>query len=254
MLRTVCTLTWWSGPDGYEVFFNRDELRSRPEALAPVIDSVDGVHFVAPIDSPSGGTWLLANEHGVTLAILNLYERELPELPGAVFRSRGLLLRGLASCSTLEEAGDRLHREIVAECNAFTLLGFDQGPDRAGFRAWRWMHDRETLSGPGPEVEMPVCSSSFNTLQVIAARKQTFADIRARTTGECGPDQLAAFHHFDNGGHPSAETVLMRRADARTLSISCVRVCPRKVRFEYEIVPAEGAPSGRIEVCELARR
>jgi len=251
LLRVVCTLTWWNGHDGYEVFFNRDERRTRPEAFPPAIDEADGVRFVAPVDQPSGGTWLLANEAGLTLAILNLYERELPELPGAVFRSRGLLLKGLASCRTLEEVAERLHAEAVAQCNAFTLLGFDTGASDGGLRIWRWQHDRERIIGPDEEPEMPICSSSFSAERVIAARKRIFAAMRAE--GEAGPRWLDRFHHFDGVGHPSAETILMRRDDARTLSISRVRVGDGMIRFEYETVP-DGEPGSSKVFCELPRR
>jgi len=247
----VCTLTWWSGRDGYEVFFNRDELRTRPEALPPAIDGADGVRFVAPIDRPSGGTWLLANEAGLTLAILNLYEKELPELPGAVFRSRGLLLMGLASCRRLEEVAERLHAEAVAQCNAFTLLGFDLGGIDGALRIWRWQHDRERITGPDDQPEMPVCSSSFSAERVIAARKRIFATMKSE--GEPGPEWLNRFHHFDNAGSPSAETVLMRRDDARTLSISRVQVGGASVRFDYECVPDFETGASKL-VCELARR
>ena len=247
---SVCTLTWWSGPSGYEVFFNRDELRTRGAAEPPAVQSQAGVQFIAPVDQPSGGTWLLANEHGLTLAILNLYERELPEIPGAVFRSRGLLLRSLADCRSLEEVADRLHREAVSLCNAFTMLGFDQaGP--GALRVWRWAHDRESLTGPDREPAMPVCSSSFQAERVIAARKRLFAEMAGGERVE--PELLGRYHHFDQGGAPSAETVLMRRPDARTLSISRVRVTAERVRFEYEEIPEDGVPKGEVIVTELAR-
>ncbi|RFC46541.1 MAG: Transport and Golgi organization 2 [Verrucomicrobia bacterium] len=246
----MCTLTWWNGPGRYDVFFNRDELCSRGRAEPPLLQCLDGVRFLAPVDRPSGGTWLLANEAGVTLAILNLYEKELPEIPGAAFRSRGLLLRGLADCESLEEVAGRLGRNSVSLCNAFTLLGFDQGGPE-GFRVWRWTHDRERLSGPELDPTMPICSSSFAAEQVIAARRRAFQAIVPPDRTD--PERLLAFHHDDNRGQPSAETVLMRRTDARTLSISRVRVAPERVCFEYEEVPEEGGTSGAFASVELDR-
>ena len=250
----MCTLTWWNGQDGYEVFFNRDERLTRAEALPPVVDSWNGVRFVAPVDRPSGGTWLLANEYGLTLAILNLYEHELLDVPGEILRSRGLLLRGLASCTRLEDVGDRLHAEGVSECNAFTLIGFDTGPSGADFRVWRWRHDRERLVGPEDAPEMPVCSSSYDPERVIASRRKIFGDFRKTIGGEADPKLLARYHRYDREGQASADTVLMRRSDARTLSISRVTVGKRWIRFGYEVVPPEGPLLGQVEVCELARR
>lgn len=246
----MCTLTWWSAPDGYEVFFNRDELRTRGGATPPSLQIWQGMRFLAPLDRPSGGTWLLANQAGVTLAILNLYERELPEIPGAVYRSRGLFLRSLADCRSLEEVAGRLGRDPVNHCNAFTLLGFDQS-GAAGFRVWRWIHDRERLSGPDPDPAMPVCSSSVDTVRVVEARRRAFGEIVRHDRS--GPESLWAFHHFDQGGRPSADTVLMCRPDARTLSISRVRVGPDRVRFAYEEIPEAGVGPGEPVIVELER-
>ena len=248
----MCTLTWWNGPDGYEVFFNRDERRTRLEALPPCVDVRNGVRFVAPVDQPSGGTWLLANERGVTLAILNLYERERMEPPAEGFHSRGLLLRSLADCGDLDEVSQRLRAARMADYNAFTLIGFDLGRPDGVLRVWRWQHDGESLVGPDEQPEMPVCSSSFAPERVIASRQQIFAELRA--AAEVRPGLLQSFHRFDRGGQPSPETVLMRRPDARTLSISRVRIETGRIRFEYEPVPEEGEPAAEATVCELDRR
>ena len=55
----MCTLTWWrdgSGSGTYEVFFNRDEKKTRSVAEPPKIISDYGLEFVAPIDPDGGGT------------------------------------------------------------------------------------------------------------------------------------------------------------------------------------------------------
>ncbi len=98
---------------------------------------------------------------------------------------------------------------------------------------------------------MPVCSSSFQAGRVIAARKRVFAEMAAGERVE--PGLLKRFHHFDQDGAPTAETVLMRRADARTLSISRVCVTGERVRLEYEEVPPEGEPAGAVMITELRR-
>jgi len=232
----MCTLTWWRGANAYEVFFNRDERVTRPEALPPEIGECAGVRFVAPVDIPSGGTWIFGNEAGVTLAILNYYEKEEPDPPEGLFRSRGQLVWSLASCTSLEEVGERLAEIDPAQWNAFTILAFDEGRGGAsGMRVWKWVHDREALRGPERAPSMPVSSSSFDPERVVAARLRAFA--RLVPAGEpVEPDGLERYHHWDGEGRPGPETVVMQRPDARTWSISRVRMTPGQVTFVYEAV------------------
>ena len=67
----MCTLTWRTAGGGYEVFFNRDERRTRPPARPPAVHRAAGVSYVSPIDAEAGGTWLAVNELGTTLALEN---------------------------------------------------------------------------------------------------------------------------------------------------------------------------------------
>jgi hypothetical protein len=101
---------------------------------------------------------------------------------------------------------------------------------------------------------MPVCSSSHDPERVIASRRKIFGDFQKATGGKVEPEVLARYHRYDREGQASADTVLMRRSDARTLSISHVTVGKLSIRFGYEVVPPEGPLRGQVEVCELARR
>ena len=110
----VCTVTWLREPSGYRLFFNRDELRSRLEAEPPRRHegrAADGaaVAFLAPVDGDHGGTWIAANEHGVTVGLVNGYRRADASAPADV-RSRGLLVRDLAGCRSVREGGGRRSR------------------------------------------------------------------------------------------------------------------------------------------------
>ena len=93
----MCTLTW-RDQDGLEVFFNRDELKTRSRAEPPRTHvSPNGTRFLAPIDPDAGGTWMLANEHGVVICLLNRWHEE----EGQSFqKSRGLIVTELADCKS----------------------------------------------------------------------------------------------------------------------------------------------------------
>ena len=52
----MCTLTWWRESAGsYEVYFNRDERKTRAMAEPPRLREREGVSFLAPIDPDGGG-------------------------------------------------------------------------------------------------------------------------------------------------------------------------------------------------------
>jgi len=48
----MCTLTWLITPEGYEVFFNRDEQKIRPQAISPTWDPV--LKAIYPVDTQGG--------------------------------------------------------------------------------------------------------------------------------------------------------------------------------------------------------
>lgn len=49
----MCSVTWSLSDTGYQVFFNRDEQRSRALALPPAIYDRQGVAVMMPLD-PQG--------------------------------------------------------------------------------------------------------------------------------------------------------------------------------------------------------
>ena len=79
------------GEAGYTLLFNRDELRTRGPEIAPSETRTDsGVRYVAPTDSDAGGTWIAANEHGVSVALLNGVESRGSERGGTSRGARAL--------------------------------------------------------------------------------------------------------------------------------------------------------------------
>ena len=68
----MCTVTFIVRRRGYCLGMNRDEKLTRPIALPPLKATVDGRTVLAPSE-PGGGTWIAANDHGTTLALINWY-------------------------------------------------------------------------------------------------------------------------------------------------------------------------------------
>ena len=225
----MCTVSWILRPDGYDVFFNRDELRSRRPAEPPRTDERDGVRVLAPRDGDHGGTWLAVNAHGVTVGMVNGYPPDCPPAPQPGKRSRGLLLLDLATSATTAAVRARLAEISLADYAAFTLVAFGRGEPVI---AALW--DRVRLTWRPAPVTMPLCSSSHRTAEVEASRRAVFA----RCPPAAGsPETWLPAYHAGHVPERGAFSVCMHRDDAQTVSYSHVVVDAARATFAYQPGP-----------------
>ncbi|TXH73994.1 NRDE family protein [Thiobacillus sp.] len=229
----MCTLTWKPLDDGYALFFNRDELRSRPTAQPPDIHLRDGIRFIAPLDPQGGGSWLLVNEYGLSVALLNHYPDEpRAEFPAKV--SRGALVMAAATSAMVEDAVARIAAMTLSACAPFRWVAADSL--RARLLVWdgRRLEHQHLDSGGAM-----LTSSSWRTKMVEAARLDRLHH-QLGTVRDADVHGIALFHRHRDVDDP-ARSVCMARPDACTQSISCIRVTPSEAMFAYEAVPAEAS-------------
>jgi len=228
----MCTVSWAAQKGGYRLFFNRDELRSRPFAEPPEIWNADSAgQFIAPRDPQGGGSWIGVNGAGRTLAVLNYYERSGVLPPGS--RSRGELVRELAGEPDEGACLARLARFDLTAFAPFHLLLVDSA-GKGILRTW----DGERMTARSSvESELPLSTSSHAPERVVERRRAIF---RALTAG--GPpsaESLVSFHrHYDQSDGPAS--VCMVREDAMTVSLSDIAVGKREIVFRYSAREPEG--------------
>ena len=229
----MCTASWICEANGFELFFNRDEQRTRPPALPPRLETVEGVRAVLPRDGQEHGTWIGANEHGLVVCLLNLYEADYaPTVP----RSRGHLVHELVSSTDLGELERRVEAHDLVAYRGFTLLGFDVADDASACArvAIRWDGDSAS-SVRDASLAPPLISSGFDLPGVRASRLETWSTM----VGDApSVDALERFH-ASRGRADGAYDVAMSRADACTVSYTRVRVTADSVSMRY----VEGAPT-----------
>ena len=227
----MCTLSWIVEPDGYAVFFNRDERRSRRPADPPRIESAGGVRFAAPRDGEAGGTWAFVNERGVAACLLNLF-RDHPFPPGHPPISRGLLVLDLAGSTSVAAAEEVLERTDLARYQPFTLALFGVGDAP---RALRW-DGAAARTFPLDADALPLTSSGRDADGVARSRRGTLARIAAQHGGltRAALDAFHRSHHPDRGPYSPC----MHREEAGTVSLTTITVKGTATQLSYQ----PGAP------------
>lgn len=223
----MCTVSWIHEPGGYQLLCNRDEKRTRKTAASPSVRSVDGVRFIAPADGDFGGTWIAANQFGITLCLLNGHAT----IPTRATKSRGLLLLELGSAVSAAKVLDRTRD--LSSFAPFTLAILE--PARPAVVV-EWDGSERTLIHEADHC-VPLVSSSFDPAGVRLRRKQQYQRMRG----------APYFFHESHGAHADAYSPCMHREDAQTVSFSWVRVNESAVDFFYTPgAPCEWKPGERI--------
>ncbi len=219
----MCTVSWVHDGDGYQLFCNRDEKRTRAQATPPRIGTRDGVRFIAPADGDFGGSWIGANQFGVSVCLLNGNGSR-----AASHRSRGLLLLDLMTSHSVDDAAERASNNDLSVYAPFTIVALE--PHRpAAVLEWDGVQLSVVLDG---DRCVPLTSSSFDTREVCARRRLEFERLVQRL-GKLDATVLNAFH-YSVGQAPDAYSTFMQRPDARTVSFSRVKVSDAQIDFYYD--------------------
>lgn len=250
----MCTVSWRINAEGYEVLFNRDELRSREVALPPrrqrarLDEPGQGIEFLAPIDPQGGGTWMLVNALGLTLCLTNGYRRADAE-GDTEWRSRGRLVLELAGCRDADEVSSGLESQVERHpYRSFSVLAFMPHQAPQGWR-WGWQTDGSTASELEPFVpHAPLSSSSFDATGAESLRRGLFAALPA----DPDSDDLLALHRAHDGG-AGPLTPCMHRPQARTVSLTRVEVDAHSVQIAYAPGPPCRTPLGPALTLDRSR-
>jgi hypothetical protein len=230
----VCTLTWIRAARGFELFFNRDEARTRGAAEPPRVREIEGVRCAAPSDADGGGTWIGVNEHGVAACLLNGYR---PSDTGErAWTSRGLLVVGVLAARDLAEVRARVERADLGRFRAFAMVAFAPGARPLAFE-----HQGSLAVRVLGDADRPRTSSSLDPIGAGRARRELFARM---TAGRAVDAELLARFHASHEPERGALSPCMHRDDAHTVSFTRVRVGARRVELAYVPgAPCQGAPA-----------
>jgi len=240
----VCTLTIRQAHRHVLLTMNRDEALGRGAEIPPaLLESANGgALFMAPLDGPSGGTWIGVNQHGVVACLINGEAEE--EGGPAPVESRGKIIPQLLAQGDFREAIWWLGEEFRPEgFKPFTLLvaTAEQGV------AVTWQGNGEIDVSEIEGEWFVMSSSSWNREGVLNWRRGEFekwikegAPFRGRIPSLhlLQPDGLAEW------------SPLMARATAATRSITQVELNPASgvAALRYWPMPANDPEKPNHEV------
>lgn len=250
----MCTVSVISMQSGaYRVVCNRDERWERADAAPPRWRRLaGGARAVWPEDRHAGGTWIAANDHGLTLVLLNLNpipQRSLPPRDRLV--SRGSIIPSLIGSTDGMCALDRLGGMELNDFAPFRLVAISAGRNgdeeyavRVCIASWNGRSLRIQR-----ECGVPACfvSSGLGDRRVAPRLGLFNALVRPVVSGEIAAVREAqdAFHRHTWKSRRNI-SVMMTRKDARTVSVTTVEVAPggkgAGVEMKYRPVPAGVLP------------
>ena len=231
-------MTWMYQKNGYELFFNRDEAKSRLIAFPPHVHETNGVSFLAPVDADAGGTWMGVNAFGVSVCLLNGFGKVDRQRNDYV--SRGALVMSLLDVPNGEEAQKRVALKDLRVFRPFSLVVLE--PEKSVLM-WVWDGEQVRLK---QDVACPLISSSFKLEDVAEHRQHVFQNWDTSHT-----KALEDFHrsHVPQAGPFS---VCMHRDDAATVSLSWVVVAQKNIQFYY--TPGSPCQTDFLPPVSLPRR
>jgi hypothetical protein len=225
----MCSVSWLLEENGYQVFFNRDEQKTRALAMPPRQYQVNGVDMIMPLDPTGGGSWISINEFGLSLCLLNNYQGIVPDGP---LISRGLLLKNMSSSRNIAQLTEAFHRLELSSFAPFTLLAF--APNLTQHNgvvvAYKWDGVQQSIV----ETDSPLFSSGVDLARVQAYRQAKYDQLIS--TGK-NQQNLLIFHSHHHSEQPHLGTC-MHRSDAHTVSFTHLRNRHGQASMFY----APGAP------------
>jgi hypothetical protein len=222
----MCTLTFIPTDDGYLAGMNRDELLTRPTALAPKIEQRNGLQIVCPTET-SGGTWIACNDRAILLALLNWND-----VDGAATlektQTRGVVIPQLISESGLPAVGAPYGRIRLDGMLPFRLIGIFQ--EERAVAEWRWDGHRKSMF-EFPWARKHWFSSSLSDASAESGRGGTCE--KAWSSKAAGTKLWLRALHASHEPAPGAFSLCVHRPDAATVSFTEITSRRDTLSMEY---------------------
>lgn len=234
----MCTLSFIPTKCGYLVAMNRDELLTRRQALPPKLVRAGELWTAYPSEA-GGGTWIAANERGITLGLLNW------NLAHGVQQrySRGSIIPQLIGYPDRADVDWAIQCLNLAGILPFRLVGIFWPQDQ--ICEWRW--DGATLQRlTFPWLPRHWFSSGLSDAKAEAGRSEICR--LAWDSSQAGTLTWLRELHRSHGAAPGPFSMCVHRPEAASVSYSEIAYEPPELSFRY----VEGPPCANGPVTALS--
>ncbi len=221
----MCSLSYIPQGNGFILSHNRDELPQRKSSSNLERLSVAQREIVFPKDLQAGGTWMGADNRGLSACILNggsvSYLRQVPYRA-----SRGSVIPHLLETGNIEDFKKKWSSEGI---EPFTLI-IAQGKD-----LWQFIHDpgQDSWTHLDPDQAHFWSSTKLYHPEIRAARAKRFNNW-LESYPMTSAESISEFHLSEQQGELKGGLVLPEHFPLSTVSFCQFQSSPGKQRFQYE--------------------
>ena len=239
----MCTLTFIPNDGGYLVGMNRDEKLTRGPANPPAINK-SGVRQALYPKDVEGGTWIAANDSGITFALLNWNDaRCLHPRIG----TRGGVIPVLITSTSSQNANVTLERLELGGILPFRLVGIFPAEKR--ILEWRW-NQKSLEHVDWIWQQQQWCSSSLSDAQAAGRRGLSYA--RAQNEPDAGSVEWLRRLHASHDDEDRPLSTCVHRTDVKTLSYTEFLCTANAVHCNY-LAGSPCSPKGATQSLSMIR-
>ncbi|MEO8770231.1 MAG: NRDE family protein [Ferruginibacter sp.] len=235
----MCTVTFIPVGDKYYITSNRDEKKSRSQAIAPCIHMVNGNKVIYPQDPDAGGSWIALNANGSAAVLLNgAFEKHESTPPYK--KSRGVIF--LAIISTANPVRYFMHMDLSG-IEPFTMIIMDNC-----LYECRWNGTTKYCR------QLKKChhhiwsSATLYDETTVKKREQWFATFLNKNPRPTQEDILE-FHQFGGVGDVQNDLKMNRNNKMSTVSITSIALDQYKSNMKYFDLAEDKIYQSRMEMA-----
>lgn len=224
---------------GYVLTSNRDEKPQRGQSLPPRRFRMAKRNLYYPMDPLKGGTWIVTNDKGRSLCLLNGgLQAHQPEPPYRI--SRGQMILELCILDELAEASELYNFDGI---EPFTLVVIEAGSQANRLESWSWNGEKLLKQKHDQSSPHLWCSSTLYNPRIQQQKNAVFNEW-LRTTSEKESEEIVDFHLILNRNEPQKSIRRFPGNEVETLSITsisenhetkCIRYIDLKQEHEYRL-------------------
>lgn len=230
----MCTVTFIARRRGYALGMNRDEKLTRVIGRPPKRSRREGRAVLCPSE-PGGGTWIVVNDGGTTLALINWYSVTARVVQTGV--SRGEVVNAVSAAISPAAAETILRAMPLLRINPFRLIGIF--PATHAVIEWRW-NLKQLVRKRHRWTTQQWISSGCDEPAAQRVRGRTFRQMLQQPSA--GRTEWLRRLHRSHAPQAGPFSTCMHRAEAATVSYTEVVVSSDRATMRHH----GGAPCSKL--------